>query len=241
MRAFVALVVLLALVATAHAAGKSPLPKAEVLKVVRAKMPAAQSISDVLADVGNGRFPVLYWHKGRHCLTRTVDGQKDESCSATAEPHVAIVKRGESGQLSVEADLALPTAEPPWAQDDPPKWGVTLVKDWDADGKPELVVVYGYNGPTAWGVGFTSYRSLAVVNLDALSLSAGVLLDQHPQATVTSVIESTWKFVPGSDGKPALQLKVKEATWDDQKGDRVPKSSTVTYGWDATGDKFVKR
>jgi hypothetical protein len=233
--------ILLTFAGAAHAGGKSPLPKSEVLKAVRAKNVAAGPISEVLADVGGGRYPVLFWQKGRDCLTRTIEGEIEKHCSATAEPHVAIVKRGEGGALSVEADLALPTAETPWDLDEPPKWGVTLVKDWDGDGKPELLVIYGYNGPMVWAVGNVAYRSLAIVNLaDALSLSVAVVLDQHPQASVKDVVESSWRVLPGSDGKPTLQLKVTEAAYDDAKGERVPRSSTVLYRWDAASDRFVK-
>lgn len=226
----------------AFAAGKSPLPKGDVLRALRAKAPAVSSVSEVLADVGGGRFPVLFWVKGNACIERTVDGAIDKNCSPTATPHVAIVKRDAAGSLSVEADLALPTAETPWTIIEEPKWGISVVKDWDGDGKPELAVIYGYNGPNVWAIGYTSYRTLALVNLaDALSLSVAVVIDQHPQATVVSELTATWKFLPGGDGKPALQLKVTEAAWDDGKSARVPKSSTLTYGWDAATDQYVKR
>ena len=91
------------------------------------------------------------------------------------------------------AELPLPTAAPPWDQPEELKWGITQIKDWDGDGKPELLVIYGYHGPTEWAVGDTYYRDLILVNLDTLGAAVHLTLDQVPQASMPGW-ESKFKF-----------------------------------------------
>src|SRR5437763_3514370 len=85
--------------------------KGDVAKLLKKSIKDVKSVSQVFADAGGGRFPVLFVTRGRHCLSRTVEGQKEENCSATTLPHVALVDGS-----GVVAELPLPTAAPPWDQ-----------------------------------------------------------------------------------------------------------------------------
>src|SRR5262249_57410182 len=109
------LVWLLLGVAAAAAPAKKP-SKLEVLRLLQGAVPGARSVSDVLADAGDDRFPVLFVVRGRHCLEREIDGQKEQNCSPTTAPHVALVRRGDGGKLALESELTLPTEAPAWDQ-----------------------------------------------------------------------------------------------------------------------------
>src|SRR5262249_17530938 len=154
------------------------------LKVLRQTVPAARSVSDVLADVGAGRFPVLFVVAGKDCQERTIDGQVEKNCSATSAPHVGIVVRA-GDKLQLEREIALPLEAAPWDLPEEMKWGITFVKDYDLDGKPELMLAYGYHGPTLWAVGDVYYKHWCIINLDTLALGIHVVLDVAPQATTT--------------------------------------------------------
>src|SRR5262245_29747254 len=62
--------------------------RGEAVKVLKARDKSVSSVSDVLADMGGGRFPVLYLTRGRDC---TRSAGPNEDCTPTSAPHVAIV------------------------------------------------------------------------------------------------------------------------------------------------------
>jgi hypothetical protein len=126
--------------------------------------------ADVLADAGSGRFPVLVIADVSQC--------KFGGCRES-HPWAALVERKSDGTLALLGAVALPCAEAPHgkmsAPDDRFRWGVTLVKDWDGDGRPELLAVYGYIG----GDPLARLRELAIVNLGPpLTVAAQVTLDR---------------------------------------------------------------
>lgn len=86
----------------------NPPSKSDVAKLLKQTIKDVRSVSEVFADLGGGRHPVLFVTKGRDCIERTIDKEKEQNCSATSIPHLAIVKRGSA--LSLESELALPTA-----------------------------------------------------------------------------------------------------------------------------------
>jgi hypothetical protein len=187
---------LLGAAAPAGAAPSKRPTRLEALRLLQAAVPGTRSVADVLADLGDGRYPVLFVVRGRHCLERTIDGQKEQTCSPTTSPHAAVVRRGADGKLLLDRDreLALPTEAPPWDVVEELRWGITFVKDYDGDGQPELMVAYGYHGPMAWAVGDIAYKHLAIVNLDALDVAFGTVLERAPQASTDTAVHSTWKL-----------------------------------------------
>jgi hypothetical protein len=201
--------------------------KGEVAKLLKKTIKDVKSVSQVFADAGGGRFPVLFVTRGRHCISREVDGQKEENCSATTVPHAALVDAN-----GVIAELPLPTAAAPWDQPEELKWGITQVKDWDGDGKPELLVIYGYHGPTEWAVGDTYYRDLILLNLDTLGAAVHLTLDQVPQAS-TPGWESKFKFAG-----PELTITRKDSDYDSARGERVYRESKQLWARGAD-DKYA--
>jgi hypothetical protein len=192
-----------------------PPPKAEVVKLLKQSIKDVRSVSQIFADVGGGRFPVLFVTRGRDCIERTIDKEKEQNCSTTSVPHAAIVQTGASG-LTLAGELALPTVAAPWDQPEELKWGITQVKDWDGDGKPELLIIYGYHGPTFWAIGDTYYRELVLLNLEPLAQSVRVTLDQTPQDSANLDVASKFKFA-GSE----LTITRHAGTYDDKKSERV--------------------
>jgi hypothetical protein len=201
MRACVLLPCVVVAAAVADGSPKVRKPsKVEALKPLQPVVAGARSVSDVLADLGDGRFPVLFVVRGNHCIERVIDGHKDRSCSPTSTPHVAVVHAGADGKPAVEKQLALPTEAPPWDLPEELKWGITFVKDYDGDGRPELMVAYGYNGPNEWGVGFTYYKNLVIVNLDDLNIAFETVVDVAPQAESAPESHGKWKLAPNGAG-----------------------------------------
>jgi hypothetical protein len=207
----------------AGAAQAQPPSKNEVAKLLKKTIKDVRSVSEVFADVGGGRFPILFVTQGRNCIEHNVDDEKEQSCSSTSLPHAAIVGVGSSG-LTLAAQLALPTAAAPWDVPEELKWGSTQVQDWDGDGKPELLIIYGYHGPTAWAVGDTYYRELVLLNLDRLTQAVHVTLDQKPQALSNLELESNFKFA-GSE----LTITRHAGEYDDGKGERVYRDTTQLW------------
>jgi hypothetical protein len=189
----------------------------------------------VFADLGEWRFPVLFVTRGRDCIERMVDKEKEQNCSPTTVPHAGIVKRDAKGELQLEGELALPTAAAPWDQAEELKWGITNVKDYDGDGKPELLVIYGYHGPMVWAVGDVYYRDLCLLNLDKLAEALHVTLDEKPEASASPDIETKFKFAAGE-----VQLTKKFGDYDGGKGERVYQESKIIWKWDPAQDKFAE-
>jgi hypothetical protein len=210
----------------------APLTKQEAVRALKSSMKDVKSVSQVFADLGDGRFPVLFVTRGRDCVERMVDQEKEQNCSATTVPHAAVLKRDGSA-LVVEAELALPTAAAPWDQPEELKWGVTHVKDDDGDGKPELMVIYGYHGPTMWGVGDTYYRDLCLLNLDKLAAAMHVVLDEKPQATTSPDLETKFKIVPGE-----VQLTRRAGDFAGGSGERAYQETKISWRWDAASDQY---
>jgi hypothetical protein len=203
----------------AGSAWAAPPSKSDVSKLLKQTIKDVRSVSEVLADVGGGRHPVLFVTRGRDCIERTIDKEKEQNCSATSIPHVAIVKRS-AGALTLESELALPVSAAPWDQPEELKWGITQIKDWDGDGQPELLVIYGYHGPTIWAIGDTYYRELALYNLSPLQSAVHVTLDQKPQDAANLDLESKFKFAGGE-----LTITRHRGEYDDAKSERVYKDS----------------
>jgi hypothetical protein len=216
-------------------AAAAPPSKGDAFTALKKSIKDVKSVSQIFADVGGGRFPILFVTRGRNCLERVIDKQREENCSATTLPHAGILKRDEKGQLALEAELALPTAAVPWDTTEELKWGITNVKDYDGDGRPELLVIYGYNGPMVWAVGDTYYRELCLLNLDKLAPALHVTLDEKPQASVNSEITTKFKFAAGE-----VVLSRRVGDYDDRKGERVYQASTLTFRWDAAQDLYVE-
>jgi len=194
------LCLLLACAATPASGAQKKPSKLDALRLLQTAVPGTRSVSDVLPDPGDGRFPVLFVVRGNHCIEREIDGQKEKNCSSTTSPHVAVLHRGDDGKLAVEKELALPTEAPPWDQQAELTWGITFVKDYDGDGKPELLVAYGYHGPMEWAVGDIYYKNLAIVNLDALGVAFNVVVERNPQAGSDTTVHCTWKLVANGPG-----------------------------------------
>jgi hypothetical protein len=223
------------MILAARGADAAPPSKVEAVKALKKSVKDVKSVSQVFADLGEGRFPVLFVTRARHCLERQVDGEKEQNCSATTVPHAAILSRGSTGELQVDGELLLPTSAPPWDQPEELKWGIANVKDHDGDGKPELLVIYGYHGPTVWAVGDTYYRELCILNLDKLGVALQVTLDQKPQDSASLDLESRFKLLPGE-----VQLTRKVGDYDGAKGERVYKDEKVVWRWEAARDQFVQ-
>jgi hypothetical protein len=229
------LLMLLALVVpTEVAAAKPALPKKDVLKVVKAAVADAKSVTDVFADIGDGRFPILFTSGGKDCISRTIDHQKDESCSPVTRPHVGIVRKAADGTLALEAELALPTEAAPWDVPEEMKWGINIIKDFDGDGKPELMLAYGYHGPSYWAVGDTWYKHWCILNLDKLAPAICVVVDQLPQAGSEPHVESKWKLLPAAAGAaPDIEIARSETMGDDK-----PRQTTRRFRWERTSDTW---
>jgi hypothetical protein len=219
------------------AAEKAP-KKPDVAKLLRTAKVPVKEVTDVLADLGGGRYPVLFFTRGeKACNRRMIDGQPDEVCSTTTEPWVAIVTRGPDGALAVEATLALPTADKPWDEPGPELgWGITNVKDVDGDGKPELTILYGYNGNNAWAVGFTHYRDLCILNLDKLAIGLHLEVDAQPQASVYDRFETTWQL---DSDKRVLTATRTTRRGSDPVGE--PRVEVITYAWSPDSDAWTER
>jgi hypothetical protein len=213
----------------------APPSKGDVGKALKKTLKDVKSVSQVFADLGDGRFPVLFVTRARDCIERMVDKEKEQNCSPTTIPHVGIVKRDDKGELQLEAELPLPTAAAPWDQAEELKWGITNVKDYDGDGKPELLVIYGYHGPMVWAVGDTYYRDLCLLNLDKLGPAMHVTLDEKPEASGSPDLETKFKFAAGE-----VQLTKRFGDYDSGKGERVYQESKLVWRWDSTQDKFVE-
>jgi hypothetical protein len=115
------------------------------------------------------------------------------------------------------------------------KWGINAIEDFDKDGKPELMLAYGYHGPSYWGVGDTWYKHWCILNLDKLAPAICVVVDQLPQAGVTLHVESKWKLLPAAAGAPDIEIARSEST-----GDEKPRQSTRRFHWDAATDTWTE-
>jgi hypothetical protein len=225
----------LSLMMAAGAVAAAPPTKAQAVKALKKASKDVKSASQVFADLGDGRFPVLFVKRGRHCIERMIEKEKEQNCSPTSLPYVALLKRDDKGELQLEGELALPTAAAPWDQPEELKWGIAQVKDQDGDGKPELLVIYGYHGPTEWAVGDIYYRDLALLNLDPPKVAVHVTLDQKPQSSGESEIESKFKFVAAE-----LQLMRRVGDYDGDKGERVAHESKQVWRWDPARDEYLE-
>src|SRR4051812_30922031 len=114
----------LAVAGIGSAAGAQPPSKSEVGKLLKKTIKDVRSVSQVFGDLGGGRYPVLFVTRGRDCISRVIEKQREENCSATSVPHAAIVLAGAGGP-SLVAELALPTVAAPWDQPEELKWGIT--------------------------------------------------------------------------------------------------------------------
>lgn len=216
-----------------------PIHKIDVLHVLKSADSTVKSVSELLPSIDGHYIPALYVTGGRDCLTRTIDGEKEENCSSTTTPHVALLKRNVNGALTIERSLALPIQAAPWDTPEGTAWGIHIVKDYDLDGKPELMLTYSYHGPMVWAIGNIAYKHWCIINLDQLTLAAHVIVYERPQATVTAEIESSWKLVPVLGETPRIVVHRSEGTYDDAKGGRLYRKSVLTYRYDAPTDRWV--
>jgi hypothetical protein len=216
-------------------AAAAPPSKGEAVTALQKSVKGLKSVSQIFADLGDRRFPVLFVTRGRDCIERVIDKQQEQSCSATTLPHAGVLKRDEKGQLQLESELTLPTTAAPWDMIEELKWGIANVKDYDGDGKPELLVIYGYNGPMFWAVGDIYYRELCLLNLDKLAPALHVTLDEKPQATVFSDISTKFKFGTGE-----VLFTQRSGDYDDSKRERVYRESTLSFRWDAAKDLYLE-
>jgi hypothetical protein len=213
--------------------------KVDVLRQLQHDRTDVKSVSDALEDIGDGRYPVLYVTAGKDCIHRVIDGQREESCSPTTLPHVAVVRRAADASLAVEATLDLPLEAAPWDVPDEMQWGIHFIKDYDLDGKPELMLAYGYHGPMVWAVGDTWYKHWCIINLDKLTMAIHEVVNVSPQAGSATLVESKWKLVPAKDGAPAITVTTSTGDYDERKGERVFRETVKTYRYDPAADRWV--
>jgi hypothetical protein len=219
-------VALLVLLASGWAAAAPKVPgKAAVQAALKAQGVKSPSVSHVYAVAD--RFLVLFTTKGRDCYTRDDVPGKPKECSDTMAPNVAAIARAADGKLTVEGTLALFTQEPPWDQAGAStKWGIVQVQDFDRDGTPELLVVYGYEGQSQPAVGSTAYRHLALVAPKPLRVTLRLDLDVRPQASVFGQVTSRFKF---DSKKPEVVVtRVTSAKTSDDSGKREETTAVVT-------------
>jgi hypothetical protein len=224
---------LLTLVAApVDAAPKAP-TKAAVLALLRgAKVEVSPPISHVLADGDSNRFAVLFLTKGRDCYTREQVPGKPKECSPTTLPNAAVVTRNADGTLALAGVVALPTREAPWDVSGGMKWGIAQVRNLVRDGSRDLLVSYGYDGPSYPAVGFTSYRDLALVSLARVKVTLHLPLDTRPQAGSLDRQTASFKF---SSDKPELVVTrlVSVAEEDFRKRRETTELVTWRYAPDA--------
>lgn len=216
----------------------APPKKAEVQALLKQAAPDGKPrVSTILGDAGGGRFPVLFVTVGRDC-NKTPGGS--DNCSPTTLPHLAVVTRGADGKLALGGTLALPRKAAPWDVVEPLKWGVSSVKDYDRDGKPELFVIYGYHGPMQAGLGDVYYREWALLNLEpAPSVALHVTLDEKPQASTLESVESKYKLPPPGAAVPEIAVTRTVGTYVEGKDDRATRQEQVVYRYDAKKDQWA--
>lgn len=245
------------LAATAFAQSAPPAAKAakpgkpQVTTLLKAKLAKTPfRVSDVLADVGGGRFPVLYTTSARHCeplpgmseeelRAERKAGHEPENCVQAVYPHLGILSSS-GGELSVESLTDLPTATTP-STDLEGKflWGITPVKDFDGDGKPELLLIYSYAGAVEPGVGTTSYRELTLVNLEAKpTIAVNAILRALPEAETLDTSDFKYKFTPSAGTIPELVLDGTISTLDEKADEKLPRKAVRRYRYEAASDKW---
>lgn len=204
--------VLLAAPALAGKPGKAQV--AALLKQQPALAKGRVHVSEVLADQGGGRYPVLFTTSGQRCdpdprfssmsarERREALGKdgKPELCYTTFTPQLGVIG-GDGKGLRVLATLALPTTAPPTpgeSQDGELTWGVNLTRDYDGDGRPELLLIYAYDGPIRPALGSAAYRDLCLVNLDDPPTVAALVSLRQRGAGVDGR-EYSYRFGPGAE------------------------------------------
>jgi hypothetical protein len=188
------------------APGRAP-RRADVARMLRQALKTEAIQTEVLADAGGGRFPVLF-------VTRGTPGKEDQHvdeqgdgprCRNTNVPHVAIAAVGPTGLL-LETQLELPTSNTACDWMGPLEWGVTRLHDHDLDGQPELVVVYGYNGANHSEIGNERYKELAIVELRPVKIALHVVLSDIGCASIAQQMKSEWRFLPRAGAPDDFQL-----------------------------------
>lgn len=256
-RPFTLALVLPLLAATAFAQSAPPVTKAakpgkpQVTALLKAKLAKTPfRVSDVLDDVGGGRFPVLYTTSTKHCdphpgmseediRAERKAGNNPDICVQAVYPHLGILGSS-GGELSVESLTDLPTTTTP-STDLEGKflWGITPVKDFDGDGKPELLLIYSYAGAVEPGVGTTNYRELTLVNLELKpTVAVNVILRTDPEAETLDSTDFKYKFSPATAKVPMLTLDGTISALDEKADEKRPRKETRVYLYDATGDKW---
>lgn len=256
-RLFTLALVLPLLATTAFAQSAPPAAKAAkpgkpqataLLKTKLAKMPFR--VSDVLDDIGGGRFPVLYTTSAKHCDPHPAMSEEDiraerkagnnpDICVQAVYPHLGILGSS-GGELAIESLTDLPTATTP-STDLEGKflWGITPVKDFDGDGKPELLLIYSYAGAVEPGVGTTSYRELTLINLETKpTIAVNVILRALPEAETLDTSDFKYKFTPGTGAIPELVLDGTISTLDEKADEKLPRKAVRRYRYEAASDKW---
>jgi len=208
--------------------------RSEVATLLAAKLGHKATVSKLMGPAGALRWAALY-------LVR--DHRRN-----TARYGVATVSRapvtpeGAQGPISLDGTAELPTAATPSELIEPVQWGTAALKDQDGDGKPELFVIYGYNGPMEAALGDIYHRELALLNLDgAPTLALHLELDERPEAMASREVLSKWSFskpVPGSP--PEVTMTSTIGDYDDRALARKVSVVKVTYRWDAAGDRWLR-
>jgi hypothetical protein len=210
-----------------------PPRRAEALQAVKAKLPGTTDVGAVFPDVGGGRYPVLF-------VVREGDKRQCNGGPA-ARPHVGLLASGGNGELRLAGEL--PLGEPDCVGGGHVfVWGETALKDYDGDGKPELLVHWAWHGPQ---MRLTIYgNTVAIVELDgpAPTLAFSLRLDDDDPMTALALgippSRTTWELVAGTP--PVIRVVIRE--WADEHADihkDQPVTTTTDYIWDAPKRAFV--
>ncbi|MCC6998655.1 MAG: hypothetical protein IT370_28850 [Deltaproteobacteria bacterium] len=206
----------------------------QVAPLLAARLGHKATVSKLLGPAGALRWAALY----------VVRDHKRN----TARHGVATVSRapvtpeGGQGAISIDGTAELPAAATPSELIEPVHWGSAALKDHDGDGKPELLVIYGYNGPMSAGLGDIYHRELALLNLDgAPTLALHLELDERPEALASREVLSKWSFSkPAPGSPPEVTMTSTIGDYDARARARKVRVVKVTYRWDATGDSWLR-